>query len=230
MKALKIKKVELTGPKCCRDSKHPTEYPFSFFLWLQKPSVYCWGWQCAQSRKRTFHFLLWMRMADETCEDVVGWSFGGNSFKGDNLPQRNILFPVLCFFLLAWDKDVVAGVFRGFWAHEVSLRMEISSTVWRRRLIEVWALSYRGATSIRWDCLYRLTPLRENNHHFIYPTILPSCSTQPSLLPKVTQLGCSKPRIWNEVFLSWKVISLTTQLFVHSEHGTPCHCARYWRR
>lgn len=187
------------------------------------------GWQCAQLWKCTFHFLLWRRMANETREDVVGWGFGANSLKGDNLAQRNILFLVLGFPLLAWAKDVVAGVFRGFLDYEVNLRMEISSTVWWRRMIEVWALSYHGATSRVWDCLPRLTFVRENNHHLIYSTILASCSTQPSLLSKVTQLVCSKARIWNEVFLSWKVTPLTTPLFVHSEHCTPSHRAWYWR-
>lgn len=128
LREFRIRGVQLMGPKCCRDSRFPTEYPVSFFLSLQKPSVDCWGVAMAQLWKWMFYSL-----ADEN-----GWGdrwrhfwlrFGGNSIKGDNLTQRNILFLVLYFLLLAWDKVVLAGVLRGFLDHEVNLRTKITSKV-----------------------------------------------------------------------------------------------------
>lgn len=62
-----------------------------------------------------------------SCVKLLVEALGENSLKGDNLAQKSILFPVLNFLFLAWDKDVIAGAFTHSLDHEVSLRMQITS-------------------------------------------------------------------------------------------------------
>lgn len=220
LRDFRIKKVELTGPKCCRPSKSPTHYPVSFFLWLQKPSLYCWGWQCAQ---------LWKCMLPSLAyENVWGdrWRhhwlrFWGKLYKGRQLDSEKHSFLASLLFPSWLGQGCGTGVFRGFltWGEFENGNHKQSMM---EGMVEVWTLSHHGATNRAWDCPPRLTFLRGNNHlPLVYSNILTSCSTQPGAFAKVMQLACSKAGIWNEVFHSWKVISLTTVLIGHSEHCLP---------
>lgn len=201
LREFSFRRVQLMGPKCCRDSRFPTEYPVSFFLSLQKLSVDCWGVAMAQLWKWIFYSL-----ADENGRGDR-WRhfwlrFGGN-IKGDNLTQRNILFLVLYFLPLAWDKDVLTGVLRGFLDHWWTWERK-SQAKWDGRNDRSPSPFSPWSHQQTWDCPPRLTFVAENDHPLIYSNILASCSTQSSPVAKVTQLVHSKAGLWNDIFLSWK--------------------------